>query len=97
MRPNVLWDREVIEAPEGMKEDRKSRLFPAPTKGKELEVNPINCWRMSLGLIKTLIETYLFSRLRRCLEHFYRDIFSPVPWGKVKQVGNMISAHAQEQ
>jgi len=50
-----------------------------------------------LGLVESLAETYPQDRWQRCLVHFYRNIFTYVPKGKVKDVAYMLKAiHAQE-
>ncbi|NLZ04419.1 MAG: transposase, partial [Phycisphaerae bacterium] len=50
-----------------------------------------------LGLIESLGEYYPEAQWQRCMVHFYRNVFSVVPKGKVKQVAAMLKAiHAQE-
>ena len=50
-----------------------------------------------LGLIESLAEYYPEAQWQRCMVHFYRNVFSVVPKGKVKEVAAMVKAiHAQE-
>ena len=51
----------------------------------------------SLGLIEALGEFYAESAWQRCMVHWYRNVMSVVPKGKVKEVVAMLKAiHAQE-
>ena len=50
-----------------------------------------------LGLSEALIENDPLDRVQRCMVHFYRNVFSIVPRGKVKLEAAMLkSIHAQE-
>jgi transposase-like protein len=50
-----------------------------------------------LGLVKNLAEFYPQARWQRCVVHFYRNVWTAVPTGKVKEVAAMLKAiHAQE-
>ena len=50
-----------------------------------------------LGLIESLGDFYAKAKKERCVVHFYRNVFSLVPKGKVKDVAAMLKAiHAQE-
>jgi putative transposase len=50
-----------------------------------------------IGLVESLGEFYPEARWQRCVVHFYRNVFSFVPKGKVKEVAAMLKAiHAQE-
>jgi len=50
-----------------------------------------------LGLVESLGEFYPSARWQRCVVHFYRNVFSLVPKGKVREVAAMLKAiHAQE-
>ena len=50
-----------------------------------------------LGLVEALGDFYPESRWQRCVVHFYRNVFTVVPKGKVKVVAAMLKAiHAQE-
>jgi transposase-like protein len=50
-----------------------------------------------LGLIENLAEFYDEARWQRCVVHFYRNVWTAVPSGKVREVAAMLKAiHAQE-
>jgi putative transposase len=98
MAVNERGEREVIGATEGMKEDKDSWLsFLRHLKERGLKGTQLFIGDKCLGLIESLIEIYPLARFQRCMVHFYRNVFSVVPRGKVKQVAAMLKAiHAQE-
>ena len=50
-----------------------------------------------LGLVEALGEFYPEAAWQRCMVHWYRNVFTVVPKGKVKEVAAMLKAiHAQE-
>lgn len=50
-----------------------------------------------LGLIESLADFYPEAKYQRCVVHFYRNVWSYVPAGKVKTVAAMLKAiHASE-
>ena len=50
-----------------------------------------------MGLVESASEYYPEADWQRCVVHFYRNIFSHVPSGKMKPVAMMLKAiHAQE-
>ena len=50
-----------------------------------------------LGLTESLADFYPEAAWQRCTVHFYRNVFSVVPSGRVRQVATMLKAiHAQE-
>jgi transposase-like protein len=52
---------------------------------------------MCLGLVDNLAEFYPEAKWQRCIVHFYRNVWTAVPTGKVKGVAAMLKAtHAQE-
>ncbi len=54
-------------------------------------------WDKCLGLIENLAEFYGEARWQRCVVHFYRNVWTAVPSGKVREVAAMLKAiHAQE-
>jgi len=90
--------RDILGIAEGCKEDKagwgrfltylKKRGLPSP----ELFISD-KC----IGLIESLAEYYPEAKWQRCTVHFYRNVFSVVPKGKVKRVAAMLKAiHAQE-
>jgi putative transposase len=90
--------REVLGICEGAKEDKESwsnflgHLKQRGLKGLQLVISD-KC----LGLVEALGEFYPEAQWQRCVVHFYRNVFSVVPKGKVKEVAAMLKAiHAQE-
>lgn len=90
--------REILAVGEGTKEDKASwtaflrGLKERGLKGVELVVSD-KC----LGLVESLGEFYPEAKWQRCVVHFYRNVWSTVPSGKVKTVAAMLKAiHAQE-
>jgi len=50
-----------------------------------------------LGLVESLTDFYPEAKWQRCVVHFYRNVFTAVPKGKIKDVAAMLKAiHAQE-
>lgn len=50
-----------------------------------------------LGLVESLAEFYPEAAYQRCVVHFYRNVWSLVPSGKVREVASMLKAvHAQK-
>lgn len=50
-----------------------------------------------LGIIASLADFFPDSLWQRCVVHFYRNVFSLVPTGRVREVAAMLKAiHAQE-
>ena len=90
--------REILAVSEGAKEDKASwtqflrELKDRGLKGVELFVSD-KC----LGLVDNLAEFYPEAKWQRCIVHFYRNVWTAVPTGKVKGVAAMLKAiHAQE-
>jgi putative transposase len=90
--------REVLGVAEGTKEDKESwsnflrYLKKRGLKGVQLFVSD-KC----LGLVESLADFYPSALWQRCTVHFYRNVFSVVPRGKMKLVAAMLKAiHAQE-
>jgi len=95
---NTEGYREILGVAEGAKEDKASwtkflrHLKERGLKGVEL-VTSDKC----LGLVESLGEFYPEASWQRCIVHFYRNVFTAVPKGKVKEVAAMLKAiHAQE-
>jgi transposase-like protein len=90
--------REIIGVAEGFKEDKESwKRFLQYLKGRGLERIDLIISDKSLGLIETIPDFYPKAKWQRCMVHFYRNVFSLVPHGKVKEVATMLKAiHAQE-
>ncbi|ADK81085.1 IS256 family transposase [Sediminispirochaeta smaragdinae] len=90
--------REIIGVAEGTKEDKDSwQRFLRYLKERGLESVDMFISDKSLGLVESIPEFYPQARWQRCVVHFYRNVFSFVPHGKVKEVATMLKAiHAQE-
>jgi transposase-like protein len=90
--------REVIGAAEGMKEDKESwKSFFLWLKGRGLEGVDLIIGDKSMGMLEAVHEVYPESKYQRCLVHFYRNVLSVTPRGKMKLVAKMLKAiHAQE-
>ena len=90
--------RQILAVSEGAKEDKASwteflrGLKQRGLKGVELFVSD-KC----LGLVENLADFYPGAKWQRCVVHFYRNVWTAVPSGKVKEVASMLKAiHAQE-
>lgn len=83
--------REILGVSEGAKKDGPSwtallrELKQRGLKGVELFVSD-KC----LGLVENLAEFYPEAKWQRCVVHFYRNAWTAVPSGKVKQVAAML-------
>jgi putative transposase len=90
--------RQVLGVCEGMKEDAESwRSFLRQLKQRGLKGVRLIVSDKCLGLVEALGECYPDAAWQRCVVHFYRNVFSVVPTGKVKEVAAMLKAiHAQE-
>jgi transposase-like protein len=90
--------REIIGVAEGSKEDKQSwSEFLRYLKSRGLEKIDLIISDKSLGLLEVIPDFYPKAKWQRCMVHFYRNIFSLVPHGKVKEVATMLKAiHAQE-
>ena len=90
--------REILGVVEGLKEDAESwRSFLRHLKQRGLSGVQLFVSDKSLGLIESLGEFYPEAAWQRCMVHWYRNVMSVVPQGKVKEVMAMLKAiHAQE-
>jgi len=90
--------REVLGVCEGAKEDRESwSNFLRSLKKRRLEGVRLFVSDKCLGLVESLGDFYPDANWQRCAVHFYRNVFSVVPRGKMKIVAAMLKAiHAQE-
>lgn len=90
--------REIIGAAEGMKEDAVSwEVFLRYLRGRGLDGVQLFVGDKCLGLVEALGNVFPEAKYQRCIVHFYRNVFSVVPKGKVKEVAAMLKAiHAQE-
>jgi len=90
--------REILGVAEGAREDKESwtsflrYLKDRGLKGVELVISD-KC----IGLVESLGAFYPDALWQRCIVHFYRNVFTVVPKGKIKEVVAMLTAiHAQE-
>ena len=90
--------REILAVSEGAKEDTASwtcflrEMKQRGLKGVELFVSD-KC----LGLVENLADFFPEAKWQRCVVHFYRNVWTAVPTGKVKEVAATLKAiHAQE-
>jgi len=90
--------RSVLGVAEGAKEDKESwQEFLRHLKGRGVTGVRLFISDKCLGLMEALGETYPQAQWQRCAVHFYRNVFTVVPKGKVKEVALMLKAiHAQE-
>ncbi len=90
--------REILGIVEGPKEDKSGwstflrQLVDRGLSGVQLIVSDA-----CRGLMESVAEYLPDARWQRCVVHFYRNVFSLVPSGKVRDVSKMLKAiHAQE-
>ena len=90
--------REILGIVEGAKEDKKGwsaflkHLKERGLKGVEQIVSDA-----CMGLVESAAEFYPDAQWQRCVVHWYRNAFSKVPAGKMREVALMLKAiHAQE-
>jgi transposase-like protein len=90
--------REIIGVVEGAKEDRESwKNFLRHLKDRGLKGVQLVISDKCLGLVESISEFYPDAKWQRCVVHYYRNVFSLVPRGKVKEVAAMLKAiHGQE-
>ena len=90
--------REILGAAEGMKEDHESWLnFFLWLKERGLNGVRLFIGDKNLGMLETIGEVFPEAQYQRCIVHFYRNVFSVVPRGKIRDVAMMLKAiHSQE-
>jgi transposase-like protein len=90
--------RQILGVCEGTKEDLESwRSFLRHLKERGLTGVKLVISDKCLGLVQAVAEFYPEAGWQRCVVHFYRNVFTAVPKGKVKEVAAMMKAiHAQE-
>ncbi len=83
---------------EGTKEDAASwRAFLRHLKERGLAGVKLFITDKCLGLVDALVEFYPQAAWQRCVVHWYRNVMTAVPQGKVREVVAMLKAiHAQE-
>jgi transposase-like protein len=90
--------RQILAVSEGAKEDKTSwTAFLRELKERGLKGVKLFVSDKCLGLVENLTEFYPEASWQRCVVHFYRNVWTAVPTGKVKEVAVMLKAvHAQE-
>ncbi len=90
--------RQILGVVEGVKEDTESwRNFLRHLKERGLRSVRLLISDKCLGLVEVVGEFYPEAAWQRCMVHWYRNVMSVVPKGKVKEVMAMLKAiHAQE-
>jgi len=90
--------REILGVAEGTKEDKASwQNFLRYLKDRGLQGVRLVVSDKCLGLVEALGEFFPEAAWQRCTVHFYRNVWTAVPSGKVKEVAAMLKAiHAQE-
>jgi putative transposase len=90
--------RDILGVAEGCKEDKAGwSSFLAYLKKRGLQSPELFISDKCMGLIESLDDYYPDAKWQRCVVHFYRNVFSVTPRGKMKIVAAMLKAiHAQE-
>lgn len=90
--------REILGVREGLKEDTESwKSFFVWLKGRGLSGVELVTGDKALGMVEAIGEVFPKAKYQRCTVHFYRNVFSVVPNGRVKEIAKMLKAiHAQE-
>ncbi|MEM0967683.1 MAG: IS256 family transposase [Verrucomicrobiota bacterium] len=90
--------REILGFAEGSKEDKASwQNFLRYLKERGLRGPRLIVSDKCIGLVEALGEFYPEAHWQRCTVHFYRNVWTAVPPGKVKVVAAMLKAiHASE-
>lgn len=90
--------RQVLGVVEGAKEDKTGWSgFLRHLKKRGLKDVELIISDACLGLVESLGDFYPEAKWQRCSVHFYRNVFTAVPRGKVADVARMLKAiHASE-
>ena len=90
--------REVLGTAEGMKEDKASWVnFFQWLHGRGLDGVKLIVGDKCLGMLEAVGEVFPEAKYQRCIVHFYRNVFTVTPRGKMRDVTHMLKAiHAQE-
>ena len=95
---NAEGHREILGICEGAKEDKSGwSAFPRHLVDRGLSGVRLVISDACRGLVESVAEYLPEARWRRCMVHFYRNVFSHVPSTKLREVSHMLKAiHAQE-
>jgi transposase-like protein len=90
--------REILGLAEGAREDKESwTSFLRYLKDRGLKGVELFTSDKCIGLVESLGAFYPDALWQRCIVHFYRNVFSVIPKGKIKEIVAMLTAiHAQE-
>ena len=90
--------RDIIGVAEGMKEDYAGwSSFLKHLKERGLRGVRLFVTDRNIGVVESITEFYPDTKWQRCMVHYFRNVFSLVPKGKVREVASMLKAiHAQE-
>jgi putative transposase len=90
--------RRILGVSEGHKEDKAGWLgFLKDLKKRGLKGVRLIVSDACIGLAEAAAEVFPDADWQRCTVHFYRNVFSHVPRGKMREVAAMLKAiHAQE-
>jgi putative transposase len=90
--------RQILGVAEGEKEDLEGwRGFLRHLKDRGLKGVRLIISDACRGLVEAAAEVFPQTDWQRCVVHFYRNVFSHVPNGKVAEIARMLKAiHAQE-
>jgi len=90
--------RQILGVAEGQKEDLEGwRGFLRHLKERGLVGVQLIISDACIGLVEAATELFPDAQWQRCVVHFYRNVFTNVPKGKVADVARMLKAiHAQE-
>jgi transposase-like protein len=90
--------RQVLGVAEGTKEDKAGWSgFLRHLKKRGLKEVQLVISDACLGLMESVGDFYPKAKWQRCIVHFYRNVFTVVPRGKVSDVARMLKAiHASE-
>ena len=90
--------REILGVAEGAKEDKSGwGSFLKYLKNRSLKGVRLFITDKNLGVVESINEYFPETRWQRCKVHFYRNVFTMVPQGKMREVASLLKAiHAQE-
>lgn len=90
--------RQILGVAEGAKEDKAGWSgFLEHLKTRGLSGVQLVISDACMGLVESAGDHFSEARWQRCTVHFYRNVFSHVPRGKVRMVARMLKAiHASE-
>ena len=95
---SMKTDREVLDAAEGMQEDKASWGRPFQwLRGRGLDGVKLVVGNKCFGMLEAVGEVFPEAKCQRCTVHFYRNVFSITLRSEVKLVAKMLKViHARE-